>query len=70
MRSLIFHNNNDLNSDFKLLTGAPEVVYLLELPLSDAESGYHHLKVKVDREGVEVQARRGYLVPQAEKKKK
>jgi VWFA-related protein len=66
-----FHNNNDLSAGFKLLTEAPEVVYLLELPLNtDAESGYHRLKVKVDREGVEVQARRGYLVPKAEKKKK
>jgi VWFA-related protein len=67
-----FHNSNDLSAGFKLLTEAPEVVYLLELPLNDADagSGYHRLKVKVDREGVEVQARRGYLVPKAEKKKK
>jgi VWFA-related protein len=66
-----FHNNNDLGVGFKLLTEAPQVVYLLELPLNaDAESGYHRLKVKVNREGAEVQARRGYLVPKAEKKKK
>jgi VWFA-related protein len=66
-----FHNSNDLNAGFKLLTEAPQVVYILELPLNDAEagSGYHHLKVKVNRDGVEVQARRGYLVPKAEKKK-
>jgi len=66
-----FHNRNDLNTGFQLLTEAPEVVYLLELPLDAAqpENGYHHLKVKVDRDGLEVQARRGYLVPRAEKKK-
>jgi VWFA-related protein len=66
-----FHNNNDLGAGFKLLTEAPQVVYLLELPLNaDAASGYHRLTVKVNREGAEVQARRGYLVPKAEKKKK
>ncbi len=67
-----FHNNNDLSAGFKLLTAAPEVVYLLELPLDDVEagSGYHNLKVKVDRDGLDVQARRGYLMPRAEKKKK
>jgi VWFA-related protein len=66
-----FHNSNDLSAGFKLLTEAPQVVYLLELPLNaDAESGYHRLTVKVNREGAEVQARRGYLVPKAEKKKK
>jgi VWFA-related protein len=66
-----FHNSNDLGAGFKLLTEAPQVVYLLELPLNaDAESGYHRLTVKVNREGAEVQARRGYLVPKAEKKKK
>lgn len=65
-----FHNNNDLNAGFKLLSEAPEVVYLLELPLDvEADSGYHRLKVKVDRDGLEVHARRGYLVPRAEKKK-
>jgi VWFA-related protein len=67
-----FHNNNDLSAGFKLLTATPEVVYLLELPLNDVEagSGYHSLKVKVDRDGLDVQARRGYLMPRAEKKKK
>jgi VWFA-related protein len=65
-----FHNNNDLSMGFKLLTEAPQVVYLLEIPLNpDAETGYHHLKVKVNREDLEVQARRGYLVPKPEKKK-
>jgi VWFA-related protein len=66
-----FHNNNDLAAGFKLLTEAPEVVYLLEIPLeANAESGYHRLKVEVDRDDMDVQARRGYLVPKAEKKKK
>jgi hypothetical protein len=38
------------------------------LPL-DAESGYQRLKVKLDCEGVEVQAWRVYLAPKVEKKK-
>lgn len=67
-----FHNRNDLNTGFKLLSEAPEVVYLLELPLDnvEADNGYHRLKVKVDRDGLEVQARHGYRVPRAEKKNK
>jgi VWFA-related protein len=66
-----FHNSNDLTAGFRLLTGAPKVVYLLELRIDDvkADGAYHRLKVKVDRNGLEVQARRGYLMPKAGKKK-
>lgn len=58
-----FHNNNDLDAGFKAITEAPEIVYMLELPLDGvkAKGGYHRLQVKVDRQGMDVQARRGYF---------
>jgi len=61
-----FHNNNNLAAGFQKLTDAPKAVYLLELPLENAkhDGSYHRLKVKVDREGVEIQARRAYFAPQ------
>jgi VWFA-related protein len=67
-----FHNSNDLDAGFKALTEAPEVVYLLELPLENVkpDGSYHRLKVKVTRDGLQIQARRGYLVPKPEKNKK
>jgi VWFA-related protein len=67
-----FHNSNDLEAGFKAVTAAPEVVYMLELPLDGvkANGSYHRLEVKVDREGMEVQARRGYFMPKPEQRKK
>jgi VWFA-related protein len=67
-----FHDNNDLDAGFKAITEEPEVVYTLELPLDGvkADGSYHRLKVKVSREGMEVQARRGYFMPKPEKGKK
>jgi len=67
-----FHNSNDLDAGFKAITEAPEVVYMLELPLDGVKANgtYHRLRVKVDREGMEVQARRGYFVPEPEKRKR
>lgn len=64
-----FHNSNDLDTGFKVLTEAPEVVYLLELSLDGVkpDGRYHSLHVKVDRGGVDVQARRGYFMPKPEK---
>jgi VWFA-related protein len=66
-----FHNNNNLDAGFKAITQAPEVVYMLELPLDGvkANGSYHSLKVKVDREGTTVQTRRGYYMPKPEKRK-
>jgi VWFA-related protein len=68
----LFHNNNDLVEGFKSLTDAPEVVYVLELSLDGVkpDGSYHRLKVKVDREGLQLQARRGYSAPKLEKNKK
>jgi VWFA-related protein len=66
---LFFHNSNDLGAGFQGLTGSPECVYVLELPLDGvkADGTYHRLKVKVDRADLEVRARRGYLLPKLEK---
>ena len=66
-----FHNSNDLASGFKLLAAAPETVYLLELSLDKGkpDGRYHTLKVKADRDGLELQARRGYFWPKPASKK-
>ena len=66
-----FHSSNDLQAGFKALADGPEVVYVLELALGNIKSdgSYHRLKVKVDRSGLDVQARRGYLMPKPEKHK-
>jgi VWFA-related protein len=67
-----FHNSNDLGAGFKALTELPEVVYVLELSLDGVKQDgtYHHLKVKLARDGLELQARRGYFMPKPEKNKK
>jgi VWFA-related protein len=60
-----FHNSNDLDAGLKSLVDAPEYVYTLELSLDGvkADGDYHRLKVKVDRDGAQVQARHGYYAP-------
>ena len=67
-----YHNSNDLEAGFRQLTEAPETLYVLELPIGDVKRNgtLHRLEVKVDREGVQVSARRGYFVPKPEKRKK
>jgi VWFA-related protein len=67
-----FHNSNDLGEEFQGLTAVPECVYVLEVALDGVkpDGTFHRLKVKVDRADLEVQARRGYLVPKPEKIKK
>ncbi len=66
-----FHNSNDLEGGFQTLTAVPEYVYLLELSLRDVkqDGAYHLLKVKVDQNGLNLQARRGYFAPKPEKSK-
>jgi VWFA-related protein len=58
-----FHNRNDLGAGFKVLTEAPTAVYVLELALDNVkpDDRYHRLQVKVDRDGLQLQARRGYF---------
>ncbi|MGC0772943.1 MAG: VWA domain-containing protein [Candidatus Acidiferrum sp.] len=60
-----FHNSNDLEGGFKSLMEAPECVYLLEFSPTKlkADGTYHQLKVKVDRKGMNLQARQGYFAP-------
>jgi VWFA-related protein len=67
-----FHNSNNLEGGLKTLAAAPECVYLLELSLEKVkEDGtYHRLKVKVDQDGLKLQARRGYFAPKIAKDKK
>ncbi len=67
-----FHNSNDLGAGFKNLTDGPEVVYVLELSLNGVkpDGSYHRVTVKVDRKGMQIQARRGYSAPKQEKNKK
>jgi VWFA-related protein len=67
-----FHNSNNLEGGLKNLAAAPECVYLLELSLEKVkEDGtYHRLKVKVDQDGLKLQARRGYFAPKVTKDKK
>jgi len=68
----LFHNSNDLGGGLKSLIAAPEVVYVLELSLDKVKPDgiYHSLKVNVDREGAQLQARRGYFMSKPEKNKK
>jgi VWFA-related protein len=64
-----FHNSNDLTGGLAKLTQGPEYLYLLEFSPKDKKHGgaYHRLKVKVDQDSVELQARRGYYAPKTGK---
>ena len=65
-----FRNSNDLEGGFKKLAEAPEYLYLLEFSPKDVkqDGSYHALKVKVDQDGVKLQARRGYFAEKPAKK--
>jgi VWFA-related protein len=60
-----FHNNNDLPGGLAMLVDVPESSYLLEISLKDekATGAFHRLQVKVDKPGLEVHARNGYIAP-------
>lgn len=49
----------------------PYRMWLLELSLDNVKPDvtFHRLKVKVNRDGLQLQARRGYLMPKPEKAK-
>lgn len=67
-----FHNNNDLLGGLESLAGVPENSYLLEISLKDvkANGALHRLQVKVDKPGLGVLARKGYVAPSASSGKK
>jgi VWFA-related protein len=69
-----FHNSNDLEGGLKELAEAPEFVYLLEMSLEKvkADGTYHRISVKMsgERNGLKVEARRGYFAPRADEKRK
>jgi VWFA-related protein len=62
---IFFHNSSDLDAGFQHLTETPEYVYLLEFSIDDLKPDgyYHRLKVRLDREGMQLWARQGYFVP-------
>jgi VWFA-related protein len=66
-----FHNNNDLETGLKALMVPPDYVYLLEISLKNVKpaGAYHRLDVKVGRDGLHVDARRGYFAPKEAKGK-
>lgn len=65
------HNSIDLEAGFKSLAEATETIYMLELSLDNVKPDvtFHRLKVKVNRDGLQLQARSGYLMPKPEKAK-
>ena len=65
-----FHNNNDLQAGFRQLAAAPQYRYLLQFSLDGvkADGKYHRLKVKVDHDGLRLQARQGYFAAKAAKR--
>lgn len=67
-----FHNSNDLEGGFKRLAAGPEYLYLLEFSLKGVKQNgtYHRLKVRVDQDGLRLQARRGYFASKPAKHKK
>jgi VWFA-related protein len=66
-----FHNNNDLQAGLSRLAAGPEYLYLLYVSPSNIKQDgtYHRLKVKVDQDGLKLQARQGYFAPKPSKKK-
>jgi VWFA-related protein len=67
-----FHNSNDLKGDSKLLRRPQNRCTCSSFRLEKVkqDGAYHRLKVKVDQDGLKVQARRGYFAPAPPKNKK
>ena len=68
---VFFHNNNDIGVGLKRLASAPEFSYVLGFSpdAPNADGTVHSLRVKLPgRKGVSVEARRGYVVIDADSK--
>jgi len=63
------HGHNDLEAGITRLFAAPKYLYLLTFSVAKPNGTYHELKVKLSREGLSVQARRGYVALKSELKK-
>jgi VWFA-related protein len=59
-----FHGSNDLLQGFRKLTLPPEFLYLLEFSPSDTKrnGSYHLVKIKLNEDGLNAQARRGSIL--------
>jgi VWFA-related protein len=60
-----FHDSNDLEGGLQKLSAGPEYIYMIELSLEKVkqDGAYHRLTIKLDKDGLKVQARRGYSAP-------
>jgi VWFA-related protein len=60
-----FHHDNDLRAGLKQLAAQPEFVYVLGFAPQNLklDGSFHALKVTVNRQGLTMQARRGYYAP-------
>jgi VWFA-related protein len=67
----LFHNNNNFEAGLASLFTGPEYLYLLAFSTTGVKANgtYHKLTVKVARDGVQVQARRGYFAPKEDEQK-
>jgi VWFA-related protein len=67
-----FHNNNNLEAGISNLLAGPEYLYILAFSTANMKpnGSYHNLKVKVNQNGLTLQARRGYFALEPEKTKK
>jgi VWFA-related protein len=65
------HNTNDLARGLQALSSPPQSLYLLEFHSRNLKHNdtYHRLKVRVSREGMRVQARKGYFAAKLPKPK-
>jgi VWFA-related protein len=67
-----FHNSNNLEARFRGLLSGPAYLYLLSFSVANVKpnGAYHDLKVKVNQDGLSLQARRGYFALNPEKANK
>jgi VWFA-related protein len=66
------HNNNNFDAGMANLLSGPEYLYLMTFSTAGVKpnGSYHKLDVKVAKDGLSVQSRRGYFTPKEETDKK